>query len=397
MTPRRNLLQLLAPALLHCIISLNTDLDAAILVGAGENLDGATGREGTGQRLNIDDYNTQYLSAGTYTIEDFAFVAKVQNTTGASSGGSVIPFLAVREGSQYRIIWRGSQTDLPTNLTNNDSAVVHGSTAGSFTLASDALIYSGFYSIGNAAVAYRTGYAEPRTDHANITGQTMSWANYNGSLITGVSLTEQPRSYAHGISIQATTDLRIGPGLTSYINADSIEGERLNIDRSASLTLGAGTHTVTSFSYFSTLATNGSLGGAVTPFLAKQTSENQWQVVWVGDAVANEILGGNEATLNDTFTLDEETTLHAGFFTSGGARVAFTAVNAGEPGTAHVSSSSFSVNEGSNLTFSSFPNLGRYYSFEILVAAVPEPGRAMLVWFALVLLTLPRRRGASNQ
>jgi hypothetical protein len=364
---------------------------AALLLGAGTNLDGATGREGTGTRLNIDDYHTQSLSAGTYTIENFEFLARVQNSTDATSGGSVVPFLAIHNGTNYQIIWRGTPTDVPTNLTGNQSAVVSGSTAGSFTLASDAVVYSGFYTQGVAAVAYNNTYANPRTDHANTTSITNFAINSIGAALTGISLSDQNRSYAQSISVQATNNLRIGPGLNYFLGADSAAGERLNIDRSKAITLGQGTHTLTSFSFFSTLAPETSLSGSVTPFLAKQTGANQFEVVWVGSAVQNSVLGGNEATLNSSLTLAEETTLYAGFYSSGGARVAFQAITNGDPGTAHSSGTSYSTATGNVLNFPSNGNLNRVYSFELLIAAVPEPSKALLIFAGLCLTVTIRR------
>ena len=145
----------------------------------------------------------------------------------------------------------------------------------------------------------------------------------------------------------------IGPGLVSTTGADTA-GERLNID-AASQTLAAGTYDLADFSYASTG------DGNVVPFLATGGESNQYQLLWIGSAVAG--TNGSTATANPIghFTLPAATPVFAGFYTAGG-RVAFIeSGNTDHAGTVAVPRGGVTIGGFSN------PDLARTYAFSVAV------------------------------
>ena len=176
-------------------------------------------------------------------------------------------------------------------------------------------------------------------------------------------------------SAQATI---IGPGVeASTTGVDS--AERLNIDRTITATLAAGTYQITDFSFFATAN-----AGTVTPLLATLTnaSTNEFTAFWIGDAVDSPATAYTAVSVDPTasITLTDTTTLYAGFFTSGGGRVAYDSTVGL---TAHDNEFTAPTSPGDVISNFSHPTLVRTYAFSLTV--VPEPS----TWVMLGVVLLP--------
>ena len=114
----------------------------------------------------------------------------------------------------------------------------------------------------------------------------------------------------------ATFAADLGPGIVSTTGIDS--GERLNVDQTFTLSLGAGTYAVTDFRYFSTAA-----GGGTVPFIATSSAANSYDLLWIGSALA----GSLDATMSTDpagfFTLSAPATVYGGIYNTLGGRVAY--------------------------------------------------------------------------
>jgi hypothetical protein len=153
----------------------------------------------------------------------------------------------------------------------------------------------------------------------------------------------------------------LGPGISSTTGADS--GERLNVDQTFTLSLAAGTYSVTDFSYFSTAASGGSV-----PFISSSSVANSYDLVWIGAPLTGTLNATMSINPAGYFTLAAPATVYGGFYNTAGGRVAFNTVG----GQSVDHDGVFTVPRGGIATTDfSNPDLGRTYAFGISVEPTP--------------------------
>jgi hypothetical protein len=344
--------------------ALFAPLSGAAVIGPG--LVSSDPAADTGDRLNVDDTFTVTLAAGNYSVDNFTY-----NSVGV---GTVVPFLATSTAADtYQLLWIGGP------VSGAAATTVAANTAGHFQLAASTTVYAGFYTAGGR-VAF-TGIAGKTTDHNGTVTVPRG-----GVAIGGFNFPNLARTYAFSTTANPTAQQTAGPGILSVDGVDG--GDRLNVDQAHPLTLTAGTYDVTDFSFNGTTAT-----GTVTPFLVRLLADNSYQTVWVGQGVAG-LVGASRTDPTGSFTLAGGDTLYAGFYTAGGATVAYTEAAGRPPGfglTDHDNAFTGPTAAGQSVDTFSNPDLARQYSFDISVAA-PEPGAFSLLALAAIPAMARRRR-----
>lgn len=168
---------------------------------------------------------------------------------------------------------------------------------------------------------------------------------------------------------QAAT-IQIGPGadLVGATGADTANEARLNVARTDTVTLAAGTYSVLDFR-FNVLNPNTGTGnaGTVAPMLVTG-SPSSYTTLWVGSAFDPTSSGAQTAATYapgaQTFTLTSPGTVYGGIFTgNNGSGVPAYANSVGL--TDHDNSYTAPTAEGESVSGFSNANLGRAYAFEI--------------------------------
>lgn len=165
-------------------------------------------------------------------------------------------------------------------------------------------------------------------------------------------------------------------------------GPRTNVDEGYSHVLSAGKYRATDFSF--AFGRNGS----VTPFLAKLTGDNQYEVLAVGDTVTVTGSGAMSVVFGGTdfFVLDAPTRIYGGIVNPTGDNPIYLNDGTSPFLTDHSGGAKLVSPVGRVLSGFSNPNLGRTYAFAINVQAVPEPGTLLMALIGLLGLTLIVRR-----
>ncbi len=164
--------------------------NAAILIGPGADIPGATSADSSGPRLNVETAYSMPLDMGTFNVTSFSF-------NSAGSGGVVVrPFLAQRVGNsplQYETLWVGPQFN-PIAAGIQGIANAYGTET--FDLASATDVYAGVYHDGVAKVRYNN--VATLTDHdASPTEPTYAGQTIENFSNAGLN----NRTYAYGISV----------------------------------------------------------------------------------------------------------------------------------------------------------------------------------------------------
>ena len=180
--------------------------------------------------------------------------------------------------------------------------------------------------------------------------------------------------FALGSAAQAAT-IQIGPGadLGGTPNNDTANQERLNVDRTDTAVLAAGTYDVLDFQLnVSDADTGDGNAGTITPMLL-MGSPGSYTTLWVGDAFDPTVTGQQTAATYasgvETFTVGTPGEVFAGLFTgnNGSAVPVLTTTT----GTTDHDGNGFTAPTGAGDTVDGFSHvgLGRAYAFEINVDA----------------------------
>lgn len=193
-------------------------------------------------------------------------------------------------------------------------------------------------------------------------------------------------------SVSAATLIGPGSGITQATDQDTPGGDRLNVDRTTFVTLGAGTYSVADWRLNVFSHTE---GGTITPILVSGTPSN-YTAEWIGAAFDPTSDGVKTVLESGTFTLAASTNIYAGFYTSslGSGIIALDANNSGSGAsiTDHDNTPTPPASVGDPVSGFSHPGiLTRTYAFEINVDPIPEPSTALLGLGGLALM-LRRRR-----
>ena len=169
--------------------------------------------------------------------------------------------------------------------------------------------------------------------------------------------------------------LQVGPGadLAGATSADTENQERLNVDRTDTVTLIAGTYDVLDFQLnVKTADTGDSDAGTITPMLVTG-APSTYTTLWIGNAFDPTTTGQQTAETysGETFTLAAQGVVYAGIFTGnkGSAIAALTT----STGTTDHDANGFSAPTGVGQTVDGFSHagLGRAYAIEINIDVDP--------------------------
>lgn len=171
-----------------CSIAFVGSTQAAITqVGAGSGIT-ATGFDDAGAaRWNLDRTSGAVLTAGTYDVVDFEYLA-------GTTQGDVQPFLAIETGTDvFTYIWVGGTAQSTAGAGVKNVSFTAGTEQ--FTLGSDATVLAG-YNVSDAVIAYAAG--GPTAHH-----HTPDWDPTVGSTMSGIWKPILPRTYAFEINVSS--------------------------------------------------------------------------------------------------------------------------------------------------------------------------------------------------
>ena len=162
----------------------------------------------------------------------------------------------------------------------------------------------------------------------------------------------------------------IGPGadITDAIENDTVDQDRLNIDRTNFTTLDSGTYSVSDWELNVVMSSSGT--GEVTPMLLTGPPPT-YSIIWLGTAFDPIVDGIQTAPETGSFTLEAPTDVYAGFFTTNlGSEIIGTDTDnsgTGFSATDHDNDFVAPTAVGQTVDGFSHANLGRTYAFEINV------------------------------
>lgn len=169
---------------------------------------------------------------------------------------------------------------------------------------------------------------------------------------------------------------------------------RQNLDDTFTATLAAGIYTATTWSF------HAGQTGSVTPYLAKKTGVNTYEILGVGDQVDVDTLNSDITVPfggSNQFTLSEATEIFAGIVNpkvAGSQNPIMTNLASGST-VDHDNNADGLLSPavvGGTVDGFGHANLGRSYAFSVEVEPVPEPTAALLSLTGLAGLLCIRRR-----
>ncbi len=248
---------------------------------------------------------------------------------------------------------------------------------------------------GTSGTVFASHDGSVNVTHVTFNGTPFQTTNPGGAVIAGTSAANGTRidgaygtlfigadgTYTYTLDATATDPLSSGDAITdvfTYTIASGGEvgpgsdiitggfgqdgaGDRLNVDRSSSANLEAGTYNVNDFRVY---VADHTLPGTITPILLSGTPGGPYTTLWVGSAFDPTSDGEQIVAANGSFTLAAATEVYSGFFTAGGS-AAIIAFVGGSGSTDHDGSFVAPTAAGQTVTGISNPGLARTYAFGI--------------------------------
>ena len=172
-----------------CSIAFVGSTQAATItqVGAGSDFSASSFDDAGAARWNLDRTSAAVLTAGTYDVVDFEYLA-------GTTQGDVQPFLAIETGTDvFTFIWVGDTAQSSAGAGVKNVSFTAGTEQ--FTLGSDATVLAGF-NVSDAVIAYAAG--GPTAHHI-----TPNWDPTVGSTMSGIWKPTLPRTYAFEINVSS--------------------------------------------------------------------------------------------------------------------------------------------------------------------------------------------------